>query len=74
MCLAIPAQVVKLDGNNAQVQVGGVSRQVRLELIEEKVQVGDYVLVHSGFAIHKMEEEQAKASLDTWQGLLDEVH
>ena len=72
MCLAVPAQVVKIDGDNAEVSLGGVSRNVVLSLIDEDVQVGDYVLMHSGFAIHKMDYELAKESLNTWRELLDE--
>ncbi len=71
MCLAVPAQVIKIEGESAEVQVGGIKRQVRLDLIED-VQVGDYLLVHSGFALHKLEEEEAQASLEAWRELLDE--
>lgn len=71
MCLAVPAQIIKIDDNCADVQVGGIKRQVRLDLIEETVRTGDYVLVHSGFALHKLEDEEARASLDAWRELLD---
>ncbi len=70
MCLAVPAQVVKIDGESAEVQVGGIRRRVSLDLIAD-VQVGDYLLVHSGFALHKLEEEEAQASLEIWRELLE---
>ncbi len=69
MCLAVPAQVVKLEGDSAEVELGGALRQVRLDLVED-VRLGDYLLVHSGFALHKMEDDEALASLEAWRGLL----
>ena len=71
MCLAVPAKVVKLDGDSAEVELGGVLRQVRLDMVED-VQLGDYLLVHSGFALHKMADDEAQASLEVWRGLLKE--
>lgn len=52
MCLAIPAEIVALDGRIATVSVEGALRQVDVSLIEE-VALGDYVLVHAGFALHR---------------------
>ena len=72
MCLAVPARVVEIEGNEARVQVGEIRRRVRLELIAERVRVGDYLLVHSGFAIHKLDEDQARLSLQEWERLLHE--
>ncbi len=71
MCLAVPAQVISIDGDCAEVRVGGVRRQVRLELLAEKAQAGDYLLVHSGFALHKLGDEEARASLEAWRELID---
>jgi hydrogenase expression/formation protein HypC len=56
MCLAIPAEVVSLDGTTATVSVEGARREVDVSLIDE-VTVGDYVLVHAGFALHRWDEE-----------------
>ena len=56
MCLAIPAEVVSLEGTTATVSVEGARREVDVSLIEE-VTVGDYVLVHAGFALHRWDEE-----------------
>jgi hydrogenase expression/formation protein HypC len=62
MCLAIPAKITKIDGNMATIDVGGVTRSASLMLLTE-VAVGDYVIVHAGFAIHKVDPEEAQESL-----------
>ncbi len=62
MCLAIPAKVTKIDGDMAIIEVGGVTRSTSLMLVTDVV-VGDYVIVHAGFAIHKVDPEEAQESL-----------
>jgi len=57
MCLAIPAKIVELNGTNATISVNGALREVDVSLIEEP-RLGDYVLVHAGFAIVKWEESE----------------
>ena len=68
MCLAIPALVKSIDGQLAEVEVSGVSRQVSLWLTPE-VKVGDYVLLHTGYAISTIDEVGAKETLK----LLEEI-
>ena len=63
MCLAIPALIVEKKGNWAKANVGGVVREISLELIDRPAEVGDYVLLHAGFAIHKLDKEDAEESL-----------
>ena len=63
MCLAIPAKVLEIDGNVAQVELGGIVRPIALDLCPD-VSVGDYVLIHTGFAIQRMDEGEAKETLD----------
>ena len=64
MCLAIPAQVKTIDANNlAIVDILGVTREVALDLTPQ-AQVGDFVLVHAGFAIEVVNEEDAQQPLD----------
>ncbi|MDI6783347.1 MAG: HypC/HybG/HupF family hydrogenase formation chaperone [bacterium] len=63
MCLGIPGKITQVEGKTATVDIGGVSRQVSLQLLDN-VAVGDYVLLHSGFAIQKMDEQEAKETLD----------
>jgi hydrogenase expression/formation protein HypC len=63
MCLALPAKVVALDaGDMAVVALEGVRKKISLALVEE-VAVGDYVLVHVGYALHKVSEEEARRTL-----------
>lgn len=62
MCLAVPALVKSIDGQLAEVEIGGVSRRIGLWLTPE-VRVGDYVLVHTGYAIHIIDQEEAKETL-----------
>ncbi len=69
MCLGIPMKVIEINGNDAVAEAGGVRRNIRLDLIEG-VKKGDYVLIHTGYAIEKLEEEDALETLK----LLDEVY
>ena len=64
MCLAIPAKVVEMKGDGlAQVDLLGVSREVSLDLTPQ-AQVGDFVLVHAGFAIEVVDQQYAQETLD----------
>ncbi len=62
MCLAIPSRIVKIEDQMAVIDVDGVSREASLLLLEDP-RVGDYVIVHAGFALHKIDEETARESL-----------
>jgi len=63
MCLAIPAQVVELrEGDNALVELAGVRKEISLALVEG-VAVGDYVIVHVGYALNKVDPEEAEKTL-----------
>ncbi|MGD9401448.1 MAG: HypC/HybG/HupF family hydrogenase formation chaperone [bacterium] len=64
MCLAIPALIKEKDGTRAKADVGGAMREISLEIIDRPAEVGDYVLVHAGFAIHKLEEKEALETLE----------
>ncbi|AFL94693.1 hydrogenase expression/formation protein HypC [Thermococcus cleftensis] len=65
MCLAVPGKVVEIQGKTAVVDFGGVRREVRLDLLPE-VGIGDYVIVHTGFAIERLDEERALEILEAW--------
>lgn len=68
MCLAIPSKVLKIDENNiAEVDTLGVKREVSLDLIQEEVKVGDYVLIHVGYAMSKIDEKAALESLELYK-------
>lgn len=63
MCLALPVKVVELGaGETALVDLGGVKKQVSLELLDD-VQVGDYVILHVGYALSKLDPEEAERTL-----------
>lgn len=69
MCLAIPTQIKEIDADRmALVELGGVARRVSLIMAPE-AQVGDYVLVHTGYAISVMDPEEAEASLQAFEEL-----
>jgi len=69
MCLAIPAKIISLQGEKAQVDFGqGVLRDVNVSLVETKI--GDYVLVHAGYAIQVLEEKEALETLSLWNDVL----
>lgn len=75
MCLGVPAEVLEIRENDlALVEIGGVKREVSLMLVEG-VKRGDYVLVHAGFAIEKINEEEAGKTLELLEELakLDEI-
>jgi hydrogenase expression/formation protein HypC len=62
MCLAVPARIVEINGMNAIADAGGIRRSVDIRLVENAV-VGDYVIVHAGFAIQKLDQEEALKTL-----------
>jgi len=73
MCLSIPSKVVKIDkeSNIATVDTMGVKRDASLDLMEnDDVKIGDYVLLHIGFVMNKIDEEDAIASIDTYKEIL----
>jgi len=70
MCLAIPAKVIKIDDEMAVINVGGVTRSTSLMLLDDAV-VGDYVIIHAGFAIHKVDPKEAQESLKLLRELAD---
>jgi hydrogenase expression/formation protein HypC len=62
MCLAIPAKIVNIEDSMGTVDMAGIQKKVSLILLED-AQVGDYIIVHAGFGIHKIDEEAAMESL-----------
>ncbi|MFA9397817.1 MAG: HypC/HybG/HupF family hydrogenase formation chaperone [Clostridiaceae bacterium] len=63
MCLAVPLKIIDLKDFEAIGEMGGVKRKIRTDLIKD-LKLGDYVLVHAGFAIEKLKEKQAKETLE----------
>ena len=70
MCLAIPLKLIEIKGKEAVGEAMGMTRSVRVDFIPEP-QIGDYVIVHAGFAIERLPEEQALEDLETWEELDD---
>jgi len=74
MCLSIPSKVVKVSDDNTMCTVDtmGVQRDANLMMMEDDdVQVGDYVLLHIGFVMNKIDEEEALASIETYREILE---
>lgn len=63
MCLGVPMKILSKDGDNIVAEVDGVQKEANVMLLGEEVAVGDYVIVHAGFAISRLDEEYAKETL-----------
>ncbi len=72
MCLAIPAKIIELEDEMATVEVGGVRRRVSCLMVPD-LKLGDYVITHAGFALHKVEEADALASIELLRDLTNMV-
>ena len=70
MCLGVPATVLEVTGDAATVDVGGVRRDISLMLVDG-VSVGDWVILHAGFAIEKLDPEEAEKTLTLLQEIVD---
>ena len=74
MCLAIPCKVIEIYEENGEkyaiAEYKGVKQKAKLALLED-VNIGDYVLIHTGYALEVMNEEDAKLSLETWEELFE---
>lgn len=68
MCLAVPAKIISVEGDRARIDMGGIGRMVSLKLTPD-AKAGDYVLVHAGFAIGIIDEDEATETL----ALLEEI-
>lgn len=70
MCLAVPMKVVEVNDNTARVEIGGTQRTIGLDIIEPKPKIGDYVIVHAGFAINTIDENEAQVILNDFRQML----
>jgi hydrogenase expression/formation protein HypC len=73
MCLSIPAKIMSIDGSMAEVSVGGSLFKAGLHMIEN-AKVGDYILLHAGFAIQKISEEEAAETLKILKEMNDTLN
>ena len=65
MCLAVPLKLIEINGNDAVGEAMGMKRAVRVDFIQNP-KIGDYVMVHAGFAIERLPEQQAMEDLEAW--------
>lgn len=70
MCLAVPLKIIEIDGKNAVGESMGMQRKLRVDFIPEP-KVGDYVIVHAGFAIERLPEAQALEDIAAWEEIRD---
>ena len=70
MCLSLPAQIIKIEGQMAEVSLGGAIFQAGLHMVEN-VKVGDYILLHAGFAIQKISENEALETINLLKEMYD---
>ena len=71
MCLAVPSRIIRIENSTATIDVLGAQRDISLLLIEEDVKAGDYVLVHAGFAIQKIEQNYAEETIGLFRQLFE---
>ncbi|MBS3816365.1 MAG: HypC/HybG/HupF family hydrogenase formation chaperone [Candidatus Thermoplasmatota archaeon] len=69
MCLAVPGLIKDIEGDEAEIDFGGVTRKANVSLVD--VEVDDYVIVHAGYAIERLDEEEAQKSLDAWDEVME---
>ncbi|AJI55723.1 HypC/HybG/HupF family hydrogenase formation chaperone [Francisella philomiragia] len=71
MCLAIPAEIVEIrEDNQAIVNVGGVKKNISLALLRDEVLIGDFVIIHVGFALSKLDKEMAQQTLEDLKSII----
>lgn len=70
MCLGIPMKVLKIAGERALVDIGGSEKEISIALLDD-LKVGDYVIVHAGFAIQRLDEKEALETLDIIREILE---
>ena len=72
MCIGFPGKIISIDENNyAVIDIGGTRRDACLDIIDDEVGIGDYIICHAGYAIHKVDEDLAREKLDLLKELLE---
>ncbi|KAA6516322.1 HypC/HybG/HupF family hydrogenase formation chaperone [Helicobacter pylori] len=74
MCLAIPSKVIAINDNVALLETLGVQREASLDLMGEPVKVGDYVLLHIGYVMSKIDEKEALESIELYQEMIAKMN
>ena len=73
MCVAVPSKIISIDDQMATIDVQGAKRKVSLMLLPEEAEVGEYVLVHAGFAIQKLDPEAGLETLKLFESLAEQL-
>lgn len=71
MCIGVPMKIISIDGSLAVAEIDGVQREASLMLLGEEVAEGDYVIVHAGFAISRLDEAEALETLELMREIFD---
>jgi hydrogenase expression/formation protein HypC len=72
MCIAFPGKIISVDSDNfAKIEIGGSVREVSLDIVDEPAGIGDFVICHAGYAIHKIDQDLAQEKLAFLQELID---
>lgn len=71
MCIGFPGKVITIDDNRAIIEICGVQREIWLDLVDREVAIGDYVICHAGFAIHRIDEDVAQDKLSLLKDIID---
>ena len=69
MCLGVPGEILEIDGNEAVADFWGVERRVRIDVVGDTVEAGDYILNHAGFAIRKIPEREVEETMAIYESL-----
>ncbi len=72
MCLAVPMKLIKRDGDIGVVELGGVTREVSLMMMPD-ARVGEYLIIHAGFAIQRLDEEEARQTLELFRQMGEDI-
>lgn len=72
MCLAIPMRVISVDGDTIVAEIDGVKREASLMIIDDEIRVGDFVVVHAGFVISRLDEKEALITLELMREMKSE--
>ncbi|MDF2881779.1 MAG: HypC/HybG/HupF family hydrogenase formation chaperone [Clostridiaceae bacterium] len=70
MCLGIPLKIIQIDGKEAVGEINNISKKIRIDFVPQ-VKIGDFVMVHAGFALDLMEEEEAKETIDILNDVME---
>jgi len=76
MCIAFPGKIISINEDNiAVIDISGTRREVCLDIVDEDVAIGDYVISHAGYAIHKVDEQTARENLELLRQIMEnEIH